>query len=381
MTLNNFSSLLIRYGKYLVAAAWLISTLIYLNIHGIVTTLEAGKYIEEAHRFIDNGDFSAPRYYFYCVTLFIMVFAIKIKIGMTGAFIIQAILNLFAFLIFHKALNKLFRNPATPLLIIVYLLAFYPYQSWVVFLYTESAFFSSTLILFSILVLYKPDKPGNILLMALALLFTIISRPLGILYGIAVYLYLFHHAGRKWKFAMAAGSVIMLIIGYYLVNIAFSSVKDWTITQGFEQESIICDMPAAPPYQTLDLDKSGTPVYQLWYYVSHNFSHFLHFAGVKAKYFFLMTRPYYSNGHNYFLLLNVIPVYLLVVSGFFIRGLKFNKSISIFLLSSILIYALSIIFQCDDYHSRFVMAIYPFFVILAARAAEHFILLRFKHNE
>lgn len=378
MTINTFSPSLTRYGKYIVGTAWLISTLVYLNIHGIVTILEAGKYIEEAHRYIDNGNFSAPRYYFYCVTLFIMVFSIKIKIGMIGAFIIQAILNLAAFLIFYKALNKIFRSPATPLFIILYLLVFYPYQSWVVFLYTESAFFSSTLILLSVLILYKPDILKNILLITLALFFTVISRPLGILYGVGVYLYFFHHANNKWKLIIACSSVLMAIAGYYLVNAAFYSIKDWSITQAFEQESIICDMPAAKPYQQLDLAETGSPVYHLWYYITHNFSHFIRFAAVKIQHFFLMTRSYYSSGHNNFLLFNVIPVYLLAVSSFFIRNLKFNRGISVFLVSTVLLFVLSVVFQCDDYHSRFILSIYPFFVILAARAAEHFILYGFK---
>jgi len=55
------------------------------------------------------------------------------------------------------------------------------------------------------------------------------------------------------------------------------------------------------------------------------------------------------------------------------KGLNFNKSIAIFLTSSIVIYALAISFQCDDYHNRFALSIYPFFVILAARATEYFI--------
>ena len=381
MLTKTFSTTVLKYGKLLVATMWLIFTLIYLSIHGVVTELEAAKYIDEAHLYINSGSFSAPRFYFYSATIFIMVLAIKINIGMFGAFVIQALLNLFAFIFFYKALTKLFQSSYTPILIIFYLLVFSPYQSWVVFLYTESVFFSAILILISVLIKYKPGNLKNILLIILALFFTFIARPLGILFCVGVYLYFFYHANKKWKIIIACCSVFMIMLGYFFINNVFLSIHDWRITQAFEEESIICDLPAALPYQQLDLSKTGSPVYQLWYYLTHNFSHFLRFAGIKIQYFFLMTRNYYSSTHNFFLLVNVIPVYLLGICSFFIKKQLFSKGIIIFLVSSILIYTATIVFQCDDYHNRFILSIYPLFVLLAARSAENFCLLAFKNNK
>jgi hypothetical protein len=381
MASNSLSLIFLKYGRVLTGILWLISTLIYLKLNGVVTELEAAKYIEEAHRYIDTGSFSAPRFYLYSATIFIMVFAIKINIGLVGAFIIQALLNLFAFIIFYKALTKIFQSSLTPILIIFYLLAFTPYQSWVVFLYTESVFFSAILILISVLILCKPTNIKNILIIIFSLLFALISRPLGILLVTGVYLYFFYNAGKKWKIIIACSSVLMIALGYFFVNIVFSSIHDWHITQAFEEESIICDLPALQPYQKLDLAVNGSPVYQLWYYITHNFSHFFRFAGIKLQYFFLMTRNYYSNAHNFFLLLNAIPVYLLALCGIFIKGKYLSRGIIVFLVSSILIYAVTIVFQCDDYHNRFILSIYPLFVLLAARSAEHFCLLMFKDNK
>ena len=381
MTSKPFTALTERYGKPLIIFAWLCSTLLYLNIFGLVTHMEAGKYIEEAERFVKNGAFSAPRYWFYSVTLFIMILALKLKIGMTGAFIIQALLNLFAYLLFYKALKKIFKNPATALLVIIYLLAFWFYQNWIVFLYTESAFFSLVLILFSVTVLYKPTSVKNLLLLGSCLLLLILSRPLGILFAGSVYLYLFYCASKKWKIILAACSVLLIAAAYFSINAVFSSLSDWRITQAFEQESIICDLPAAGPYQKLDLAPGGTPVYHLWYYLTHNFSHFIHFAGVKLQYFFLMTRTYYTNGHNYFLLLNMVLLYLLAAIGFFFKHPVFRREIAVFLLGTILLYALTIIFQCDDYHNRFVLSIFPFFVILAARTVDYFASGLFKYKK
>jgi hypothetical protein len=380
MIVNLNSSFYLKYGKLLTGIIWLLTTIIYLAIHGVVTELEAAKYIGEANHFIKTGSFSAPRFYFYCATIFIIVLALKLNIGMLGAFVIQALLNLFAFILFHKALSKIFINPFTPLLIIFYLLLFSPYQSWIVFLYTESVFFSSILILISVLIIYKPDNIKNLSLVILALCLTIVSRPLGILFGAGVYLWFFYNAAKKWKIILACGSAVMILLGYFFINAIFSSIHDWRITQAFEEESIICDLPAAKPYQKLDLVNAGSPVYRLWYYVSHNFHHFFQFAGIKIQYFFLMARDYYSKMHNYFLLFNVTPVYLLAAISFFIKKPYLSKGIGSFLISTILIYTLTVVFQCDDYHNRFILSIYPLFVLLAARTAEYFYLFAFKND-
>lgn len=381
MSSNSSSLISVKYGKLITAILWLLSVIIYLAIHGVVTELEATKYIDEANLYLNTGSFSAPRFWFYSATIFIMAFAIKIKIGMFGAFVIQALFNFFAFIIFHKALSKIFYGSFTPVLIIFYLLAFSPYQSWVVFLYTESVFFSAVLILISVLILYKPKNVKNIILILSALFFALISRPLGILLGVGVYVYFFYYANKKWKDILACSSVLMLMLGYFLINTVFSSIHDWHITQAFEEESIICDLPAAQPYQKIDVVKTGSPVYQLWYYVTHNFLHFLKFAGIKLQYFFLMTRNYYSNTHNFFLLINVIPLYFFAFCSFFIRRNYFSKEIVAFLVTTILIYTITIVFQCDDYHNRFLLSIYPLFVLLAARTVENFCLFTFKNNK
>jgi hypothetical protein len=350
-------------------------------MYGVFTVLESEKYISEANRFITDGTLSAPRYWFYCTTIFIIVIALKLNIGMLGAVILQSLLNLFAYLFFYSELKKLFKIPATAFFVVIYLLLFLPYQSWVVYLYTESAFFSSILILFSVVMRYKPNGIKNLLIIVLALLLVIISRPLGILFAGSIYVYLFYIADKRWKTILGFCSVALFLLAFYIINLIFSTIPDWRITQAFEEESIICDLPGSTlAYPKLALAATGSPVYKLFFYVTHNFNHFLHFSGVKLRYFFLMARPYFSKLHNYFLLINTVTVYLFVVAGFFIKKLTFNRGIFVFLITTIALYTLTIIVQCDDYHNRFILSIYPFFVILAAMTIEYLGLLLFKNN-
>jgi hypothetical protein len=382
MTVKSFTNTLNKNAQLFIAIVWLLTTLLYLKLFGVVTNLESEKYIEQAHEFIKNGSFSAPRYWFYSITIFIIVIALKFKIGLAGAFVLQALLNLFAYLRFYKALKQIFQIPITALGVILYLLVFLPYQSWVVFLFTESAFFSLILILFSIVVLYKPRGVKNILLLGTALLLVIMARPLGILFAASAYLYLFYSAEKKSKIGLGFILVALVAFTYYSVNTIFSSITDWSITQAFEQESIICNLPTSTPsYTQLHLAASGNPVYKLLFYITHNFSHFLHFAALKLQYFFLMTRPYYSTVHNYFLSVNTMVIYLLAVAGFFFKQHRFKKGVNAFVLTSILFYTITIILQCDDYHNRFVLSIFPFFAILAARTVELILLSFLKNNQ
>lgn len=378
MKLNTISE---KYSRLIIFIAWLCSTVIYLKIFGIFSGLEAEKYINEAHSLIETGSFSAPRFWFYSITIFVLAIAFKLKIGITGAFIIQALINLFAYLFLAKALIKIFANAATALLIVTYLIAFLPYQAWVVFLFTESLFFSLILILFSFLVLYKPDSPRNLIITGLLVLLVIMARPLGLLFAGSCFVYIYCNVTAGWKKIMGFSAVLLGIGAYYCINIIFSTIPDWHITQAFEQESIICNLPASPPYTVLKLSSTGSPVYQLYFYLTHNFSHFLHFTGVKLNYFFLMARPYYSKSHNYFLILNNVLIYALALAGLYFKQLSFNRGVKAFILCSIFLYTLTIIFQCDDYHNRFILSIYPFFVILAARSTEYFTSLLFKNNK
>jgi hypothetical protein len=373
-------SLLDKYGTYLIVLCWFLSLSVYYNLFGIFTQLEAEKYIYQANYLLRYGGMSASRYWFYATTIFIIALATKIKIGLVGAFIIQALINFFAYLFFYKALKTVFTN-ATAILIILYLLTFLPYQSWVVYLYTESIFYSTILILLSTLILYKPDSIGNVAIICAALVLTVVSRPLGILFAISTYFCLFYSANRKWRIILLCGAVVLLTIFYFIINTIFSSIEDWTITKPFEEENIICDLPSTIHSTTLYLDKSASPAYQLLYYIYHNFDHFIHYAGIKLRYFFLMRRDYFSNKHNFYLLLNIIPVYLLGIGSFFIKNEKFRKEITAFLICSIFLYAVTIVLQCDDYHNRFVLSIYPFFVLLAAKTAEFLVMKISKTKE
>jgi len=148
------------------------------------------------------------------------------------------------------------------------------------------------------------------------------------------------------------------------LNRAFSGSMDWNSMVSNINGNIICDIPD-PRYIThLQILKGGNPVDQVLYYIIHNPKHYILLSSERLYSFFNITRPYYDPVHNIYLAISAMAIYAL-----FIAGLKaFNKSCAlpfrIFVLSLIAFYTIAITFQCDDYHSRFIMALFPSFILI-----------------
>ncbi len=355
--------------------------LLHLHLFGIGTTLEAEKYIQEAKNLVNHKALSALRFWFYSITIFLIYVSLQLKIGFTGAVILQSLLNLAVILFFHASLKLLFRPfSILPVLIVCTAVIFSPYSSWNVFLFTESVFYSSILLLVSTIIQHSiTKKKSGIQFIFLALLLTILARPLGILFipGVLCYLYLI--VPKKNKRLIIPAAIIGLGALLFVTNIIFTTTSNVPITLSATEGCIVCGIiPSTHP--ALDLSTTGTPVQQLYYYVSHNFSHFISLAILRLKAFFFMTRPYYSNLHNIFLLLFIVPLYILSLAGLAGQKEKTYKPVFYFMLISISTFATVIMMQCDDYHNRFVLGLFPFFLIMAAKATETKKLNRFSFH-
>lgn len=360
-TLNKKNNSLI-----LLVFVWTITTAFYLWKFGIVIDLEAKKYINQAELLISNQGLSEARYYFYLPTILIIAFSLLTKIGFTGAVIIQAIINLLSYLLFFKALKKLFPNSLIPIAIVVYLLLFWPYQSWIAFLFTESIFYSSILVLTSALILLDITKVTHLLLLGCSLLFVLISRPLGILFVGSVSVWLFYKQMRQKKMSTKLVYVtLILALAYFVVNLIFSTISDWYILKPFIEQNIICNLPTNnKPNNNLILDTNGSQLYQLGYYIWHNPSHFSYNMANKLKYFLLMKRDYYSKAHNVLLISNVIILSILSLFNVLQKNIMKN-GLGIYIITTLILFTLSVILQCDDWHNRFILSIWPLIVISA----------------
>lgn len=360
----------------IIILCWVSFFLIHLKLYGVVTNLEAGKYIHEAENLVNNKSFSSLRFWFYSITILIITLSLKLKIGFIGAVFIQSFINLLALLFFHRSLKLIFQSSVLfPLLIICVAILFSPYSSWNVFLFTESIFYSSILLLIASIIYHSYHKKSwSLLAILFSLCITIFSRPLGILFIPAIVFYFYLRVSKPLKLIIVLPlTVVGAVILLYITNVVFTTTADTTITLSAKQGCVVCGIIPATN-ETILLLPAASPLRQLTFYISHNFHHFIQLAMERLRAFFLMTRVYYSAPHNIFLLFFILPLYSLSLISFSIKKDKNFKPVFYFIISSIATFAIAIMLQCDDYHNRFILGLFPFFLILACKT------LAFKNN-
>ena len=140
------------------------------------------------------------------------------------------------------------------------------------------------------------------------LFLVIISRPLGVLFVFPVLIFLYFHLNSKQKRYFYAGLILAILLLCWIVQVVFTTTPDWNMQRAFLEENIICDMPVAVTNSSLEVSDHPNQLYRLFFYITHNFSHFIGLALTRLKYFFLLTRNYYSGMHNAYLLIILVPI-------------------------------------------------------------------------
>lgn len=348
-----------------VVIIWLLFESVWFYKFGFNFQLEATKYIGEAKFILGNHHFSQNRYLFYLTTILIIALSFLIKTGLHGAVIMIMLINLTSYLYFFKALKKIFRSRLPAFIVIFFLLSFWPYQSWSLFLYTECLFYSFVILLFSRLLLFEKMDLKFLSSIFFILLLVIISRPLGILFVFPVLFFLYFHLNRQQKKYFYLGLIIAVLLLSWIVQVVFTTTPDWNMQRAFLEENIICDMPVVVTSTNLEISDHPNQLYRLFFYITHNFSHFSGLALTRLKYFFLNTRNYYSDIHNAYLLSTLVFIYGCILIGIKKILKTFSLPLLVFVFSSIFFFALAIAFQCDDYHNRFFLTLMPLLAALA----------------
>jgi hypothetical protein len=362
--LNN--ALFKNQGKnyWIIVLMWLLAEAFYAWKFGFNFQLEATKYINEANFILTNHHFSQARYLFYSSTIFIIALSSLLKTGVYGALIFIMLINIFSYLYFYRALQYHFGNKNIALMVCLLLITFWPYQLWSIYLYTENIFYSSVLLLFSWLLFFKKINIRFLVITFLILALVIISRPLGILFVIPVLLFIFLHLNKKQKILFYIVSILSLIFLNLIIQTVFTTTSDWSMRRSILDQSLICDIPDTNGNKNIVLSDNPSQLYQLFFYITHNFPIAFKLALVRLRYFFFMVRDYYSIIHNAYLLVYLISIYLLIIFRFKKIYDALSKPLGTFIISVILLFALTISLQCDDYHNRFFLTLMPIFMTL-----------------
>lgn len=353
---------------FLLAITWLLMQILFYRQYGIVTDLEAAKYINEANHFLATGKYSSNNFLFYSTQIMLIAFCIKLKIGFWFIVLFQMLLNALSLFCFYKMVKLISRNYLLSFISTLYFLLFYYYHLYNTYLFTESLFFS-----FSVIYTYflftrdKLDfKNGLIILLFLSLLY--FTRPTGIFFIPATYLFLIIKFFPKKAFTIVLVSTGFAITGlFFLFNYSLGSGGEFDFLLPYQKEMIICGVPTILYSHNITIPVERNSFQGLFYLITHHFDLFFTLSIKRLSAFFGISRTYYSLFHNVFVSVYFYSIYLIILLG--IRNLfKKNKAEVWFCLTNIALMAITVMVSCDEWHSRFILSLLPFFLLLAVIA-------------
>lgn len=352
---------------FLYCVFFVVQLILFIKI-GVFTSLEAEKYVTQGNLLYETGNLSDTKYIFYLPVILLVYLCRLIGTSYLPVVLVQVALSGLSLFYFYKLSTKV-GNKSIALYSSLLLALFIPLQVWNFYLYSDSIFISLTIIYTYLIYTYGIKGVKGTIVILLFLLLLLFSRPHGLLFIPPTIIYLLFRNQNRLALLSNIGLCLLLLIGMYiLLNTAFTGGEDMDAMKPFVEEHIICFVPLKPEGADLDIIKTASPVNDIFYYIFHNPLHFLKFTFLKLHSFFNMTRSYYSTGHNIFLSLILIPIYFFGLIGFF-RFLKPFKNFTLFLVSLLILYPLGATFQCDDWHSRFTLVVFPYFILLACIGA------------
>jgi len=346
---------------------WLIVQAILFHNNGIITIGESEKYIGEAQRLTTGGYLSARSYFLYLTQILLLTFAFKSGLGYWFVMVVQLLFSIIATFAIYRLAVKLFSHKTAIACTVLFLLN-YPLQEFNFYLQTESLFFSFTIIYTAYLLQLSKLTLLHFFIILFSLVLISITRPTGLLFIPATFLYLFFGFLKaiSTRFKLVIVSAISIIF-LFVLNSALGSGGELDFMLPYLDERIICGVPTLHHFVDIKTWGNGNSIYGFLYYITHNLAQFTRLALLRSKAFFGLMRDYFSTGHNIFLASFFYPFYVLTILS--IRWWLKNNLYRFLYLSFLIVLTWgTTILTCDDWHNRWFLTISPWLIFLSLPA-------------
>ncbi len=350
--------------KPLLLLVWLLVQCALLFFNGIKTDQEALRIISLAENFVNSGHFGAKNFYLYLTEIFLVAVKIKLNIGYWFVVAVQLAVNLFALNYFYKFLQTYLASQKMAFVGSLLLLMCIPYQSYNGYIYTESLFFSLSIIYSCVLLQTKSFTAKRMALLLFLLLLLCVTRPTGIYFFATTVVYVYF---KQWHLLSAIAKIILpltaIVICLTAINFFVKGNSGYDVTGPFEEEHVICGVTTLniEPATVMATDNS---LLKLGKYLINHKQQVAKLMLLRSKAFWGLGRNYYSAAHNAYLFVFFYPLYFLIVAA----AAKFwcrPSANTVYLLAVCCIYWLSVIFTCDDWGNRFFYVLVPFLISLS----------------
>jgi len=316
---------------------------------GIHDDKEALKYVGCAQDLLrgDARDLIGSYKAYAGYVLFLVPF---VALGMPWlAVVAQAVLAVLAAIALARLVERISGSTRSGTVALIICFFCYPFQEWVLALYTES-FFASIAVLF----LERVTRPGPTrwVVFALAALL-LVARPIGVLFVLPALIW-----RMRWPFEVpstlrpvAYAAVLVLV----LLAPGVARHQLGVIVEGH----VICGFPERPGAL---IGFHGTTVFEAQMALFHEPVYAAGLFARRTLSLFTLTRPYYSQGHN-LLLLPYYGLFVLALAGWWRR----REHPYVGLLSAIFLLNTALIgFTYDEWNGRFLVPLWPIVVGFAA---------------
>lgn len=360
------------YGVIILVTAWIIvhAFLIFIVHKSPVFHTDSLRYLKLNEQ-INNNFYSfssLDSYIFYAsYGLFLNVIFLLWN-SLKAVVLIQHVIAFLAFYLFIKWM-KLNANEKDFFIAGILFLVMIDFHMWHSYIMTESLFFSLGIILF--VLIFGRQFKGRKLLISLIILFLMFLRPNFWVYFLTLMIvyFIYQFQGKGKKILSVAGFIFIaaLIGSVFFIN---SIPSRFPVDENYKQGNVICGYQPSDqsrnslfyekPPESLKKQKAlNSPVAIAGSFRNYP-GYFLNIWIKRSVVWMTGVRPYYSNVHNVFLLMVLIPLYIVFVIKLFRNFGKIHiKTIFIYFILSMLIAA----FIYPTWPGRFFLPLYPFLII------------------
>ena len=328
-----------------IALLWMVVNIALFFLIGVELAFEGEKYIDDANTIISTNSININRL-FYSIYPIIIAISIIIGTGLYGVIIFQLVLSAIStFLIYSIGLNLYSSKKVALYTTIIYIITIL-IQQWNLFLFTESIFISTSIILYYLVYNFNPNRNTNYILLSILLLILSFLRPNGVLF-IFPLAYMLSIYASKFKTIYKIIPPFIVIIIIVVLNIVFNRDNlSFHLNISNNYKWIIGG------YDYLSVHSSGSIYDEIKLIL------------MRLLVFLTNWRPFFSLTH----MITVIPVLLVIYMLFFMgikRFYKINKPFLYFLLITIIVFTLFTIFTFVNWHGRFLAIILPAVIIVS----------------
>lgn len=354
-----------KYALSILLTLWVLSQLVAYIKFGIFVSVDSTKYIHDA-QLINEGFWPEQRNFWYSAYSFLLATIQYFGGEPIDIVIVQVFASGIASVAIYKLTQKISQNNASAFVATLLYISWIKIHQWNMILYTDSLFTSATII--SITMIHFSTNRIHYLISFMAVIFTILIRPVGIGFVIAIGGYVVFNLLNQKQIKRSFGILIVAISTLFCILLLNFVLRDYvdSFLESYAKAEIIY------PNISLNVDKPDDlimpnnqypPIIKLSLFIINNPLFILKISLIKAILFLAHVKPYYSIFHNTLICLFLFPIYFFMLKGlklFNINGLK------IYMIIFISFQIITVSLTSENWDGRFLIPILPYIFIISS---------------